>query len=142
PARSYPNFNTAPFPSLTPLTLFSPILSADLNNDGRADVVRTLRGRYFAGFIGGQQVFANVDQVSVIYGLAGGGFSDPSVFNVGSGASRVAAGDLNGDGRVDLVVLDNPGDVNSAKPFQLSVLLGAAGGFLPEMRIDSGYDSR
>ncbi len=142
PARTYANFNTAPFSGIAPLTLFSPILSVDLNDDGLADVVRTLRGRYFVGFSGGQQVFANVDQVSVIFGLADGGFSDPSVFNVGSGASRVAAGDLDGDGIKDLVVLDNPGDINTVKPFQLSVLLGTGAGFLPELRIDTGFDSR
>jgi hypothetical protein len=60
---------------------------ADLNRDGKADVVTI-----------------NVGQVSILPGQGDGSFGTAQTISVGSSLRAVAAGDCNGDGRLDLVI--------------------------------------
>jgi hypothetical protein len=80
------------------------ILSADFNGDGQADLAVTNE---------------QDDDVSVLYGLVGGGFGQRGSVGVGSGAQGIVSADFNGDGRADLAVT-KPGDDD------VSVLYGQA----------------
>ncbi len=81
---------------------------ADLNRDGRPDVAMA---RYYD---------MDSDDVSVLLQAADGSFG-PSLpqYPTGAGATSVVLGDLNGDGKLDVV---------TANAASLSVLLGRGGG--------------
>lgn len=66
---------------------------ADLDGDGRADLVLALG------------VQGSVQQVAILRQLPGGGFSAPALLSAGieASANGVAVGDLNADGRPDIV---------------------------------------
>ena len=78
------------------------VVIADPNRDGKKDVLA-----------------AGGDSVRVILGDGRGGFSSAVPVPVGRGAWRVAMGDLNGDGRVDLVT-------SNSESKSVSVLLGGS----------------
>ncbi|GAB3850098.1 hypothetical protein GCM10028822_15030 [Hymenobacter terrigena] len=61
---------------------------ADVNGDGRKDIITANNGNFTAG---------------VLLGQAGGGFGSVSSYSGGLGTMAVAAADMNGDGRPDLV---------------------------------------
>jgi len=84
------------------------IASGDFNGDGRADLVVT---NHYDG------------DVSVLYGLPGGGFGEREDVDVGGFLPGIVSGDFNGDGRADLAVA-NYYDNN------VSVLYGLSGGGL------------
>lgn len=72
---------------------------ADMNGDGRADAVVP----HFAGVTGGPGI------VSVLFGQASGTFSAPVTYSAGPGgfgSFGSDVGDLNGDGRPDIVTAD------------------------------------
>ena len=91
---------------------------ADMNGDGRPDIVTA---NYYS------------NNVSVLLGLAAGGFGAASAYPTGGGNTQsVAVADMNGDGRPDIVTANNAG--NTA-----SVLLGlAGGGFAPPGAYSTG----
>jgi len=85
------------------------IVSADFNGDGRADLAVT---NFWD------------DDVSVLYGLSGGGFGGRQDVGVGDGPYGIVSADFNGDGRADLAVTNWLDD-------DVSVLYAWAGGASP-----------
>src|SRR5262249_1561913 len=86
----------------------SDIKSADLNGDGIADLVVPLQG-----------IGMSVHEVAVFLGNGDGTFGMPVRFESGSSPSSVALGDLNEDGKIDVVVSNVGGQLQD-----VSVLLG------------------
>lgn len=110
---------TGAFPTVTPLALTagvfanlpSKILVADFNGDGRADIVVT----------DGFDVNSN-NQVQVLLGNGNGTFGVPTVLNTAAFPRGLAAGDFNGDGRLDFATANANGN-------NLSVFLNNGAGF-------------
>ncbi|HEV2176247.1 MAG TPA: FG-GAP-like repeat-containing protein [Terriglobia bacterium] len=104
---------------------FTSSVVADFNGDGKLDVA-------FIGFLG----LSN--SVSVLFGNGDGTFGREIdyAFAGPSFPLRLATGDFNGDGKLDLVALDDIGP-----NFMVSVLLGNGDGtFQPAVTLDaSGY---
>jgi len=90
--------------------------TADVNGDGRLDLITVDTGDQ-ANFGGG------VSSVNVSLGNSIGGFGAPASFGAGNFPSAVVAADVDGDGRIDLIVSNELGG-------DVSVLLGnGLGGF-------------
>jgi len=91
-------FQPATFPGIT---VGSPLLTADLNGDGKADLVGSVvllnQGFYYG-------------DIQVLLGNGDGTFSALAPFPPGNGLSfyytAVALADLNGDGKLDVISLD------------------------------------
>jgi VCBS repeat protein len=99
---------------------------ADLDGDGRPDLVVT----------DGAQLSPGVPAVSVMFGNGDGTFGARKDLVTGGYPSSTAVGDLNGDGRPDLVVANYV-------PNALSVFLGAGDGTFGSNRdFDAGSDPR
>ena len=100
----------APVSSYSTGTSSSPlgIAVADVNGDGRPDLLTASIGS---------------NAVGVLLGQAGGGFAPVSNYSTGANSNpySIAVGDINGDGRLDLVTANSS---NSTA----GVLLGLAGG--------------
>jgi hypothetical protein len=97
------------------------VTAADLNGDGRLDLAATA-----AGPPGG------TGSVAIFLGAGGGAFGGPVSYEVGRFPYSIVAGDVNGDGAIDLATANN----NSA---DMSVLLGNGNGsFRPSVEYDAG----
>jgi VCBS repeat protein/PKD domain-containing protein/flagellar hook capping protein FlgD len=99
----------------TPTVLRRNMAIADVNSDGRGDVLVLSGGTTAPGLL------------SVYLGLAGGGLSPRTDYPTGIAPLSVAAGDLDGDGLIDVAVGVNG---TAAVPASVSVLLGIGGGSL------------
>lgn len=90
------------------------VAAADFNGDGRMDVAVAISGGWFP-----------TNRVSVLLGRGDGTFDSPVSYSVGREPWSVAAGDLNGDHRPDLVVANNGGGTPANT---VSVLLNLGNG--------------
>jgi Bacterial Ig-like domain/FG-GAP-like repeat len=77
----------------------SQIFAADVNGDGKADIIVT-----------GGTISDNI--VTVLSGDGAGGFGRSVVTSLGAALPTVGVGDVNGDGRADLVVQGSDGSVS------------------------------
>lgn len=107
----------------------TPLLSVDVNRDGRVDLVRGV------GSSGSDR--SDYRALAIALQLEDGSFADPVALPLPHLPSLVRAGDFNGDGLVDLVVLSLPPADSYPAPSQLliaDVLLGNGDGTFGEPR--------
>jgi hypothetical protein len=105
---------------------------ADVNGDGKLDVLTGIPGATSQGFIGA---------VGVLLGNGDGTFQAPLTYeSSGLGVSSIAVGDFNGDGKVDLVV-SNYCAASGCSNGSVSILLGNGNGTFqaPRVYVSSGY---
>lgn len=74
---------------LTPLD----VAITDLNGDGRMDIATTLGS-----------IFTGTGYLGVFLGAASGGFAPPETYPAGASPTKIAIGDLDGDGRPEVAV--------------------------------------
>ncbi len=91
---------------LNPLTL----IAADFNGDGKLDLA-----------VGGDSNRKDGNWLAILLGNGDGTFQDAKTMNAGNGVARLAAADLNGDGKMDIVAANPYSD-------KISVLLGNGDG--------------
>ena len=91
------------------------IAVADLNGDGVADIA-VADGGTIGSSAGGVQIYL---------GKGDGSFSNPATVTVGQNPTTIAVGDVNGDGKADLIV---PTGTATVGVWQMAVLLGNGNG--------------
>ncbi len=108
----------APLSFTAPVNGANFLAVADFNGDGKPDVA----------------VFNNCDasctgsSVSIFLNTGNGTFSDPNVYESGGVTQRaIVTGDFNGDGKMDIAVL-NASDPSSSVPGVIGILLGNGDG--------------
>jgi uncharacterized protein (TIGR03437 family) len=94
------------------------VVTGDFNGDGKLDLAVASAPGFAAGSPPGE--------LSVLLGNGNGTFRNTTPL-MGINAVSVAAGDLNADGKIDLVVADG-GDLSTKKPGSVAILLGKGDG--------------
>src|SRR5262249_708621 len=101
------------------------IVTGDFNEDGHLDLAVINSG-------------SNSNDFSILLGKGDGTFQPEKRYIAGTAPESLVAADLNGDGYLDLVIVDHSGQVVNHSG-QVSVLLGNGDGtFLPEQRYAVG----
>ncbi|MFD2571935.1 putative Ig domain-containing protein [Spirosoma soli] len=93
------------------------VAAADVTGDGRVDIITA---NYSS------------DDVTVLAGLAGGGFGPPTNYPVGNDPKSVAAADVTGDGRIDIITAN-------ASSSNVTVLASLAGGGFSRVNYSVGF---
>ena len=114
----------------------SSVATADLNGDGKLDLVLTS----LCQSIDDCDFETEAGAVSILLGNGNGTFQEPLVYNSGgTQANSVAIADVNGDGRLDLVIANSCEGSLEGCVGEVSVLLGNGDGtFQPATIYDSG----
>lgn len=125
--RQYTNFNVQ--------SGSSPLVVADVNGDGRADLVRAV--------FSGSQDTGDYRVITVTLQEVGGGFGVPVAFPAPNRVVQLLSGDVDGDAKVDLVAvsLDTAaiGFPPQPQPLEIAVLAGNGDGtFQPPAAVDTG----
>jgi hypothetical protein len=94
----------------------------DFNGDGLLDLAAT-----------DIAATVNVGNVTILLGTGGGSFGAPTTFAVEVTPLSLAVADFNGDGHLDLAVVNRDGPGPGVDPGTVSILLGIGdGSFLPQ----------
>jgi hypothetical protein len=106
------------------------VVAGDFNGDGKFDVAVA---SYFNSPTG---------RVSILFGNGAGNFGPPTSYDVGPGSFSIATGDLNGDGKPDLVSANNgtSGFTSGGVPGNISVLLNTGSGAFTVTNISPGIN--
>jgi hypothetical protein len=115
--------------------MYTSIASSDLNGDGSLDIAMS------SSYIAGPPPHPG-DAVVLLQHPAGtGGFSPPVRYGSGNDPGFLVVGDINGDGKPDLVVAEQILSANAGGTGKIFLLLqdpGNPGGFLPAIEYGAG----
>jgi len=119
----------------TPFTTYTSIASADLNGDGRVDIAMS------CVYLSGPPPHPGYAVVLPRNPAPTDGFSPPVRYDTGNDPDFLLVGDIDGDGKPDLVVADQTPSAKGEGTNSISVLLqdpGNSGGFLPSIEYLTG----
>jgi hypothetical protein len=119
----------------TPFTMYTSIASADLNGDGRLDIAMS------CAYLSGPPPHPGYAVVLLQNLVPADGFSPPVRYDTGNDPDFLLVGDIDGDGKPDLVVADQTPSAKGEGTNSISVLLqdpGNSGGFLPSIEYPTG----
>ncbi len=112
----------------------SAVVSADFNRDGIADLAVANENCLSNEF---QDCGGQTGSVSILLGIGNGAFRAQAQYATGPGPVSLAAGDLNGDGSIDLAVANS--ELPVPGPNSVSILLNKGNGtFLPHVDYGNG----
>jgi hypothetical protein len=115
--------------------MYTSIASADLNGDGMLDIAMS------SSYLSGSPPHQGYAVVLLQNHAPAEGFSPPVRYDAGSDPDFLLVGDINGDGKPDLVVAEPTLSVNAGGTGNISILLqdpGNPGGFLPAIVYPAG----